>query len=225
MAVFAFNRDFFARPTLMVARELLGAVLWRRFVDGRIQSAPIVEVEAYTEDDPACHAFRGVTERCRVMFEQPGVAYVYFIYGRYHCLNVVTEPPGTPGAILIRALGMDGGSGPGKLCQTWQIDRSHNAVDLLSSEQGLWLEPGSTLSSEQIGVTERIGITSGQDRIWRFYLIGNEFVSGPRKLGGGARKATKKHEPASVVSAPNFPNGEQHRESRFKRLRAMREND
>jgi DNA-3-methyladenine glycosylase len=186
MSLHAFTREYFARPTVSVARDLLGTVLCRRFSDGTVVSAPIVEVEAYTEDDPACHAFRGITERCRVMFGPPGYSYVYFIYGMYNCLNVVTEPDGTPGAILIRGLGTEGGRGPGKLCQTWQIDRSFNGIDLLSPDSGLWLVPQDKIPARNIGESVRIGITSGQDRVWRFYIKGNRYVSGPSKLQSGA---------------------------------------
>lgn len=186
------SREFYARPTVIVARDLLGAVLCRRFADGRVVTAPIVEVEAYTEDDPACHAFRGITERCRVLFGRPGLAYVYFIYGMYNCLNVVTEPDGVPGAILIRALGIEGGTGPGKLCQTWNIDRSFNGVDFTRTESDLWIVEGESIPENQVGETVRIGVTSAQDRIWRFYLKGNEFVSGPRKLGGGKKPLSQK---------------------------------
>ena len=187
-----FTKDFYARPTVTVARDLLGTVLCRRFADGRIVSAPIVEVEAYTEDDPACHAFRGITERCRVLFGPPGLAYVYFIYGMYNCLNVVTEPDGVPGAVLIRALATEGGTGPGKLCHTWQIDRSFNGADFTSRESTLWIVEGQRVPDANVGETVRIGVTSAQDRIWRFYMKNNEFVSGPRKLGGGKRPILKK---------------------------------
>ena len=125
-----FSLDFYARSTVDVARDLLGQMLCRRLPDGNIVSAPIVEVEAYTSDDPACHAFRGPTKRCRIMFGPAGRAYVYLIYGMYHCLNVVTEPTGTPGAVLIRAIGVGGGDGPGKLCRMLEIDCLLNDVDL-----------------------------------------------------------------------------------------------
>lgn len=184
---------------MKVAKELLGATLCRRYADGRVLTAAIVEVEAYTEDDPACHAFRGITERCRVLFGPPGFSYVYFIYGMYNCLNIVTEPEGVAGAILLRALATEGGNGPGKLCKTWEIDRTFNGLDMITPESGLWVVPsGVKISKKQIGMTERIGISTAQDRIWRFYLVGNEFVSGPRKLGGAARPASRKKRSGAV---------------------------
>lgn len=143
-----------------------------------ILKAPIVEVEAYTEDDPACHASKGKTNRCRVMFGPPGRAYVYFIYGMYFCLNVVTEPEERPGAVLIRALGAPGTNGPGKLCREWQIDGRHNEANLLTSKSDLWIEPGDMLNIDNIEVSPRIGISSAQERLWRFYIKGHPSVSG-----------------------------------------------
>jgi DNA-3-methyladenine glycosylase len=172
-----FAEDFFSRPTLEVAPDLLGSILCRRMPDNSILSAPIVEVEAYTEDDPACHAHRGMTKRCEVMFGPAGRSYVYFIYGMYNCLNVVTEPDGTPGAVLIRAIGTSGGNGPGKLCKNWQIDRSHNAVNLMDPAGELWLVEGSPLAKKDIGRSKRVGISAAQDRLWRFFIKDHEHVS------------------------------------------------
>lgn len=172
-----YKESFFARSTLDVAPQLLGSILCRRLPNEQILWAPIVEVEAYTSDDPACHAFRGQTKRCEVMFGPGGYSYVYFIYGMYNCLNVVTEPAGQAGAILIRAIGTDGGNGPGKLCKTWGITREHNARNLMDASGGLWLAKGPKIPEDQIGQSIRVGITQAQDRMWRFYLKDNEFVS------------------------------------------------
>lgn len=184
----AYGQDFYCRDTLAVARDLIGALLCRK-VDGRqIFSGPIVEVEAYTQDDPACHAARGWTERCSVMFGPPGHAYVYFIYGMYHCLNVVTEPEGTPGAVLIRAVGAPGTDGPGKLCRQWAIDWEHNGMSLLKPGSELWICPGTPVPDRQIVKSPRIGISSATDRHWRFYLQDHPSVSGQtRSKGGGGR--------------------------------------
>ncbi|HEY9783916.1 MAG TPA: DNA-3-methyladenine glycosylase [Candidatus Obscuribacterales bacterium] len=173
------TRDFLSRPTVEVARGLLGVQLVRRHESGLILRAPIVEVEAYTEDDPACHAFRGETDRCRAMFGPPGHAYVYFIYGMYFCLNVVTEPKGKPGAVLIRAIGSENTNGPGKLCREWQINRSHNGLDLLDMKNGeLWLEPGTVYGDDEVVVTPRIGINVATERMWRFFVKDHPSVSG-----------------------------------------------
>jgi len=176
----ALTRDFFARPTVDVAPDLLGFTLVRTMPSGEILRAQIVEVEAYTQDDPACHAYRGITERCRVMFGPPGFAYVYFIYGMYFCLNVVTEPDGIPGAILIRALGMPDCEGPGKLCRQLEIDRSFNGVDLLDPTSPLYLERGTAYGADLISITERIGLNVATERQWRFFVTNHPCVSKSR---------------------------------------------
>ncbi len=170
---------FFARPTLTVARELLGARLCRRLPDGTVLEAAIIETEAYTRDDPACHAFRGKTPRCAVMFGPPGHAYVYFIYGMYNCLNVVTEPEGTAGAVLIRALDGKDTNGPGKLCRHWSITGADNGANLLSPESGLWLTRGSAVTDDQVLITPRIGISVATDYHWRFLVKDHPHVSRP----------------------------------------------
>src|SRR5690348_6500444 len=121
-------RDFYARPTLTVARELLGQIL----VHGE-KRVRIVETEAYIgPEDLACHAARGrSTPRNEVMYGEPGHAYVYFIYGMYYWLNVVTEREGFPAAVLIRA-GDPGAKGPGVLCRELGLTREHNGLDLTS---------------------------------------------------------------------------------------------
>ncbi len=182
------TRDFFARPTVDLAPELLGVELVRTLPCGEILRAPIVEVEAYTQDDPACHAFRGITDRCRVMFGPPGFAYVYFIYGMYFCLNVVTEVEGTPGAVLIRALGTPGGDGPGKLCRLWNIDRSLNGVDLLDPASAIYLEAGTGYGAEHVTITERIGLNVAVERPWRFFVTDHPHVSAKNR---GSRSRTK----------------------------------
>ena len=171
------SQEFFSRPTLEVAPDLLGMVLCRRQPDNSILQAAIVEVEAYTADDPACHAWKGKTPRCEVMFGPAGRSYVYFIYGMYNCLNVVTEPDGIAGAILIRAIDAEGGSGPGKLCKTWQIDRSHNALDLTDPNGELFLIEGTKPQKKEIGKSIRVGISQAQERLWRFFINDHPRVS------------------------------------------------
>ncbi len=183
-----YTRDFYARPTVPVARDLLGALLCRRIDGGEILCAPIVEVEAYTHDDPACHAYRGMTERNAVMFGPGGNAYVYFIYGMYFCLNAVTESVGTPGAVLIRAVGFEGCEGPGKLCRQWLIGRNHNGTSLLEPNGELWICSRDKVPDDQIAVSARIGITqtAASDLPWRFYLRNHPQVS---KMPGVKRQA------------------------------------
>ena len=134
-------RIYFNRPTLTVARSLIGKYLVRS-INGRMLAGKIVEVEAYVgPQDKACHGSKGRTQRTDVMFGPAGAAYVYLIYGMYHCLNVVTEREEFPSAVLIRAIELDGEliDGPGRLCRALEIDRRLNLVDLTIGES-LWFE-------------------------------------------------------------------------------------
>ena len=159
-------RAFYRRDTLTVARELLGCFLRSRR-NGRVQIGRIIEVEAYLgAHDLACHSARGRTARTEPMFGPPGFAYVYMIYGMYHCFNVVTEPPGHAAAVLIRSVesvrGIDGrADGPGLLCRALGIDRSDNGHDLLSADLHLASDPRA--SPPRIRSTPRIGVDYAGD--------------------------------------------------------------
>jgi DNA-3-methyladenine glycosylase len=184
-------REFYLRPTLDVARDLLGKYLVRVVGKHRIIGR-IAEVEAYIgEDDPACHARFGPTDRNRIMYGKGGFAYVYFIYGMHNMFNVVTERPGRPAAVLLRALepvdgielmmsnrdstrSLDLTNGPGKLCQAFAIDTSLSGADLTGNV--LYLSEGEGPVGD-IGESGRIGIRDGNDRPWRFFLKGNPHVS------------------------------------------------
>jgi DNA-3-methyladenine glycosylase len=157
--------------------------------------ARLVEVEAYIgQDDPACHAAPGRTERNAVMFGRPGFSYVYFIYGMYHCLNVVTECEGYPAAVLVRAAEPIEGfhimqensprsksatilSGPGKLCRAFGLTREHNGLDLCGGQMYL---RDDRADAGEIVCTSRIGVRKAADRPYRFYLASSRAVSGPR---------------------------------------------
>jgi DNA-3-methyladenine glycosylase len=192
------SRDFFARDTLVVARALLGQRLVR-VLGGRRLSGRIVEVEAYVgEEDAASHARPGRTRRNAPMYGPPGHAYVYLIYGMYHCFNVVTECEGFPAAILIRGLepleGLEvmrerrGGrpddqltSGPGRLCEALFIDRQFDGVDLCSPTAHLFLEEGEPVSDDGVATGPRINVRGNESALnapWRFYVQGNRHVSG-----------------------------------------------
>ncbi len=169
------SHTYFTRPTVTVARSLIGKYLVR-VIEGRSVAGRIVEVEAYVgPEDKACHASKGRTKRTDVMFGAGGIAYVYLIYGMYHCLNVVTELEGFPSAVLIRAIELDGDliDGPGKLCRALQIDRSLNRADLTSGEF-LWFEDrGESVGSGSIEVHPRVGVDyAGKwgKKLWRFRL-------------------------------------------------------
>jgi len=174
------DREFYNRNTLEVAKDLLGCKLCRK-VGGQTFCGMIVETEAYTQNDPACHAFKGKTPRAATLFKQPGIAYVYFIYGMYHCFNVITEPEETAGAVLIRALEpiqpLSNTNGPGKLCREMNITKELNEVDLTSPDSGLWIEKGIKIPENKIVTTTRIGIKLASDYPWRFYIKDNSFVS------------------------------------------------
>ncbi len=170
------QRADFARPTVIVARRLLGCVLCHRR-DGEVLRGRIVEVEAYT-DDPASHAAHGRrTRRNQVMFGPPGVAYIYFSYGMHHCFNVVTESEGVPGAVLVRGLeGIAHAAGPGLVCRALHFTLRDNGRDLVT-DPDVWIESGRRKSSERIVRTTRIGIAKGADLARRFYLLGSSGVS------------------------------------------------
>ena len=184
--------SFYSQSTLPLAKALLGKYLCRRWRDSLLVGK-IVETEAYIgEDDPACHAARGKTNRNAVMYGPPGFVYIYFIYGMYHCLNVVTGEEGFPAAILIRALEPISGAarmmafrktknvrsltnGPGKLCQAFHLERKQNGLDLCGKE--LFIANGEKIQRNQIESSNRVGIKVGVDHPWRFFLRDNSFVS------------------------------------------------
>jgi DNA-3-methyladenine glycosylase len=188
--------EFYRASTLTVARRLLGKRFVRRLPSG-IVSGLIVEVEAYLwRGDSACHAAKGMKERNRIMFGTPGLLYVYPIHAKY-CMNVVTEKEGRGAAVLIRAIEPDAGielmrdlrpvekdveltNGPGKLCSSLAIDRHCNGIDLLSHPD-VWIEETEhrpSLSTWSIHRSGRIGISAAQEKLWRFFVDGNRYVSG-----------------------------------------------
>jgi DNA-3-methyladenine glycosylase len=171
-------RDFYNRPALAVARDLLGCRLVREKAGARLAGV-ILETEAYQgEEDLGCHASAGETPRTSVMYGQPGHAYVYFTYGMHWLLNAVADRKGTPAAVLIRAIQPEEGAavmaqnrpyramqagwtdGPAKLSQALGIDGNLNRVDLCERSGGLWIEHGKGLADDQIEQTARVGLNS-----------------------------------------------------------------
>jgi DNA-3-methyladenine glycosylase len=183
-------RSFYARPTVKVARDLLGKWLVRRWPDAPPQIARIVEVEAYLgERDAASHARRGPTPRAAIMFGPPGFLYVYLIYGMYNCMNFVTEADGRAGAVLIRAAeplmppAHPGArhplSGPGKLCRGLGITLAHKGLDLTAGGD-LYVADGGGPRPRR-ATSPRIGVDYAGDwaaRELRFYIPGDPNVSG-----------------------------------------------
>ena len=185
-------KEFYARKVHSVARDLIGCKLLHDGTGGII-----VETEAYNRNDPACHAFRGKTERNSIMFGPPGRAYIYFTYGMHHLVNIVCEEEGEPAAVLIRALEPTDGieemkrrrapvhnlvqlaNGPGKIAKALGIDLSHygrpvylGGLKVLARDAD-WQRP-------KIVTTPRIGIMAGTRRKWRYCAADNRFLS--RKL-------------------------------------------
>lgn len=194
-------RSFYLRPTLTIAKDLLGKYLVRKTPHVTF-IGKIVEVEAYLGDkDPASHAYNGQTMRNEVMFRKGGRLYVYFTYGMHFCANVVTQEEGIAHAVLLRAVepikGIDTmrknrkrrngvlesreknlynlTNGPAKFCQAFGIGRKENGTDLLGNE--IYITEGERIARSQIVTTTRIGITRAVEHQWRFIIKGNEWIS------------------------------------------------
>jgi DNA-3-methyladenine glycosylase len=181
----------------VVAPDLLGRLLVRRLPDVTLVGR-IVECEAYQEDDPASHSFRGLTSRTEVMFGPPGRLYVYFTYGMHYCMNVVTGAEGEGSAVLLRAVeplegldwmrarrGVEGVRalcrGPARLTQAYGVGRAENGVDLVDGRD-LLIAAGRAVAPDLVGAGPRIGIRLATDRPWRFFELGSPFVSSPQKV-------------------------------------------
>lgn len=162
------KKDYFLRPATELAPDLIGKILCRRTDEGIIR-ARITETECYFgEDDTACHAHKGKTERTKVMYEEGGITYVYLCYGMHAMLNIVTGSENHPEAVLIR--GLDVAKGPGRTTKFMQITTSDNALPLCE-ESGIWIEDDGS-KAPKIMRTPRIGIDYAskrdRDRKWRF---------------------------------------------------------
>ncbi len=171
------DRAFYARDTLLVAREMLGQNLVYH-----ARTGIITETEAYHgTDDPASHAARGMTKRNAIMFGPAGYAYVYLIYGMYFCMNITTATEGVPGAVLLRGVWADDGmhlNGPGKLCRGFGISMADHGRDVATDPQ-FHVTTGERTGLDFIA-TPRIGIKQGLDRMWRFVLTKAELENMPK---------------------------------------------
>lgn len=191
--------EWFNQPSDKVAPALIGCTLHRKLDDGRYFSGHIVETEAYGPGDPAMFAYKRRTERNAVVFGPAGVSYVYQIYGRYFCFNIVTDAENIASTVLIRAIDLETvppalenlkaqqrhrlAAGPGKLCTFLEINRALNGINL-NPQAGLWLEHRTedieellTQSDTEVVQTTRIGLTKGKNIPWRWYLSNSLAVS------------------------------------------------
>jgi DNA-3-methyladenine glycosylase len=184
--------EFYKYKTLKVARELLGHYLVRKINEDYL-IGKIVETEAYRENDPASHSYKGKTERNKIMYMEGGHLYVYFTYGMYYCANIVTEEEGFGSAVLLRALEPVEGlsmmqkhrgkecstinlaNGPGKLCIAFRIDKQLNGKTLFGEE--IFVAENNNKDKFAISASSRIGITDGNEKLWRFFIKDNKFVS------------------------------------------------
>jgi DNA-3-methyladenine glycosylase len=191
--------SWLSRTATQVAPELIGCTLVRQMPNGTTFQGLIVETESYEPDDPAMHAYQRKTARNQIMFGPAGHAYVYQIYGNYHCLNIVTDQAGIASSVLIRALQLESippwidlqqepklhrlAAGPGKLCRALKIDRTLNGT-LLQPGQALWLKQRHAQFQQQLEAgglvltqTTRIGLSKGVDLPRRWYLSNCSAVS------------------------------------------------
>jgi DNA-3-methyladenine glycosylase len=191
-------REFYLRPVLKVATDLLGKILVKN--EGtKLLAGKIVEVEAYDgSKDEASHSFRGKTKRNEIMFWQGGYLYVYFTYGVHHCCNVVTGKEGYGAAVLIRAIEpligietmayrrfgkrkidekqlLNLTNGPGKICEAFAFNRSHSGLDLTGNK--VYIIDVQSVKKSQIGISKRIGITKSTELPWRFFIKDSKFLS------------------------------------------------
>jgi len=210
------SRRFLARPSVEVAPSLLGKVLVRMLPDGTRIAVRLVETEAYAQDDPASHSFKGETPRTRVMFGAAGHLYVYFAYGMHHCMNVVTGRPGEGSAVLLRAgeplqgvaamrarRGLDDlrllCAGPARLCEALGVDRELDGIDLIEGGR-MWIEHGPRPA--RVAAGPRVGIRRGTDHPWRFVVQGDPFVSRGFRAAAGSSTGGRPQR-VSPASAPS----------------------
>lgn len=193
------SRELLRKSAVIVAEKLLGSFVYK-VENGKVIAGRIVETEAYTHDDAACHASRGMTKRNKEMFDDGGHSYVYFTYGMHHCFNVVTNREGLGEAVLVRALEPVEGietmferrikakkdtdllSGPGKICQAFALTTNESGIDMLLDED-FYLVGAEKKKSEKIVTSSRIGISQNVDVQWRFFFDRNPYVSKGKPSG------------------------------------------
>jgi DNA-3-methyladenine glycosylase len=198
-------QGFFARPAEVVAPELIGCLLVKRQANGELLWGVIVETEAYSQDDPACHGYRRRSPSNETLFGGPGRFYVYVSYGIHHCVNVVTHRSDWANGVLLRAVALPReperqAAGPALLARRFGIDRSHDAQPV-DPGQGLWMTPRppvlASLGALDLLQTTRLGISRGQELPWRWYLRASRSVS-RRAKGDPMPPAKAAWDPAQV---------------------------
>ncbi|QVL52633.1 MAG: DNA-3-methyladenine glycosylase [Cyanobium sp. M30B3] len=200
----ALPRSFFRRPAEQVAPELIGCLLVKRQTTGELLWGVIVETEAYSQEEPACHGYRRRSPSNETLFGEPGRFYVYVSYGIHHCVNVVTDRAGWANGVLLRAAALPGedgrvAAGPALLARRFGIDRGADGRPA-DPAQGLWLAPRpehlAGLGPGDLVQTSRIGISRGQELPWRWYLRASRSVS---------RRARGDRQPAAPEGAWGSP--------------------
>ena len=178
----ALTKSFFCRPAEVVGPDLVGCRLVKRQHDGSLLWGVVVETEAYSQDDPACHGYRRRSPQNETLFGEPGRFYVYVSYGIHHCVNVVTDRAEWANGVLLRAIALPGepervAAGPGLLARRFGMDRAHDSCSVCG-ENELWLAPRpAALEHPALVTTTRIGISQAQDLPWRWYLQASRSVS------------------------------------------------
>jgi len=183
--IVALPPGFFARPAELVAPELIGCLLVKRQPTGELLWGVLVETEAYSQDDPACHGYRRRSPSNETLFGEPGRFYVYVSYGIHHCVNVVTHRADWANGVLLRAVALPGeperlAAGPALLARRFGIDGSHDARPV-DPDHGLWIAPRppalAAAGALDLVQTTRIGIRQGQELPWRWYWRASRSVS------------------------------------------------
>ena len=181
-AISILKKEFFSRPSHLVAPDLIGCFLVKRFSQNKYLSGVIVETEAYSEEEASCHGFSKRTKRNETLFGQPGNLYVYVSYGIYHCVNIVTGSENWANGVLLRSIAIEGeddriAAGPGLLAKRFGLNSTHNNLPL-SPKNNLWLTKEENFNQmENIIQTTRIGISKAKDIPWRWYLGSSRSIS------------------------------------------------
>ena len=189
------EKEFFARPSHLVAPDLIGCFLIKRISENNFLSGVIVETEAYSQEEASCHGFSAKTKRNETLFGEPGHLYIYLSYGIYHCANIVTGKKNWANGVLLRSIAIKGederiASGPGLLAKRFGLNRSHNNL-FLSPKNSFWLTKGlNSKITGNIVQTTRIGISQAKDIPWRWYLKSSRSIS--KRIKGDKTPSTNR---------------------------------